>query len=216
MAEESFLRQGESLRDLRTLEALEKKPDISQRDLAARLGVAVGLTNACIRRMAHKGWIKIKRVNSRNITYHLTPSGFSEKARLSVRYTEETIDFYRRAKQLVSNALASLQALGAKRIVVIGASDLAEIVGICCNVCDIEIVAIADFDREDLADAVLGMETRCAWDVSPEDFDAAVVAYTESYEDRIALVKKFARGKVIAWPLEDRVEPLPESTDKSG
>jgi len=57
MAGSPFLRPGEALRDLQTLEAIEERPDISQRDLAARLGVAVGLTIACLRKMARKGWI---------------------------------------------------------------------------------------------------------------------------------------------------------------
>lgn len=210
MSDSPFLRPGEPLRDLRTLQAIEERPDISQRDLAQRLGIAVGLTNACIRKMARKGWIKIKRINSRNITYHLTPAGFSEKARLSIEFTEATIDFYRGAKQTVSQTLGSLRALGVTQVVVLGATDLAEIVGICSPAYGVEIIAVADGTEEGVARSILGKETIPLAEIPIDGFDALIVADTERYQDSAAELKKLARGGLIVWPLESRIEPSEE------
>lgn len=207
MADGPFLRPGEALRDLRTLEALEEKPDISQRDLASRLGIAVGLTNACLRKMARKGLIKVKRINSRNITYHLTGAGIAEKARLSLEFTEATIDFYRRAKETVNTTLAQLQALGATRIVVLGANDLAEIVGICSGAYGIEIVAIADATPDAVErPAILGLRAVPVTEIPTDGFDALVVTDTATYKESPSEAKKLASGRLVAWPIEGRVE----------
>ncbi|RJQ52968.1 MAG: winged helix-turn-helix transcriptional regulator [Actinobacteria bacterium] len=209
MSEGQFLKPGEALRDLRALEALDERPDISQRDLAARLGIAVGLTNACLRKMARKGWIKIKRVNSRNITYHLTPAGFSEKARLSVEFAGTTIDFYRRAKDTVSKTLAKLEAVGARRIVVLGATDLAEIIAVCAGAYEVKILAVVESDIEGDGRAIFGM-TPIPRSEIPADFDALVVAETEGYQDRQAFVQKLAGTRLVAWPLESRIQAQEE------
>jgi ribosomal protein S25 len=58
------------IRDLRLLEELQKNPIVSQRDLSHKFGIALGVTNACLRRMAAKGWIRIRALNHRKIGYY--------------------------------------------------------------------------------------------------------------------------------------------------
>ena len=211
MAGSPFLRPGEALRDLQTLEAIEERPDISQRDLAARLGVAVGLTNACLRKMARKGWIKIRRVNSRNISYHLTRAGIAEKARLSIEFTEATIGFYRQAKQTVSQTLGLLETLGVTRVLVLGATDLAEIVAICSPAYGVEIVAIVDGSDEGQERSILGSSPIPVEMVPDDGFDALVVADAESYAGQPALFQELARGRYVVWPAEGRIDRIEEA-----
>ena len=40
----------------RMLRELERDPQLSQRDLAERLGVSVGKTNYCLKALVEKGW----------------------------------------------------------------------------------------------------------------------------------------------------------------
>lgn len=207
MSEPAFHRAGEALRDLQALEVLEQHPEITQRDLAQRLGIAVGLTNACLRKMARKGLIKVRRINGRSIAYHLTPAGFAAKARLSVEFTEYTIGFYRHAKQTVSETLGALQALGVTRIVVVGATDLAEIVSICSPAYGIEIVAIVDGTAEGQERSILGRKT-VPMDVMPAGgFDALVIADSATYENEVDLLRDLAGGRCVVWPAEGRIEP---------
>ncbi len=208
MADDPFLKPGERLRDLRALEAMHEQPDISQRDLAVRLGIAVGLVNACIGKMARKGWIKIKRVNSRKLTYALTTAGFSEKLRLSIEFTETSIGFYRRAKETVAVTLGKLAAIGAKRLVLVGAGDLTEIIGICSGAFDVELVAIVENDPERAKRVILGM-TPVPPEELPEEFDALVVAQTD-YEETGLDMQKLAGERLVAWPLEGRIESSEE------
>ncbi len=71
---------------------LETNPEMSQRDVARKLGISLGKTNYCLRALIHKGWIKAANFkNSRNraaYMYKLTPSGIEEKAKLTLRYLQ--------------------------------------------------------------------------------------------------------------------------------
>ncbi len=69
------------------LRHMADQPAASQRGLAARLGVSVGKVNYCLRALVDKGWIKVQSFrrsdNKLAYTYLLTPSGASEKMRLT-------------------------------------------------------------------------------------------------------------------------------------
>ena len=151
-----FIETGQSLRDLKALEALEESPTISQRELAKRLGIALGLTNACLTSMAKKGLIKISRVNSRNLTYHLTPEGFAAKARLSLEYARATISTYRAGREMVIGGVAALAAQGITHVGLLGATDIAEIVGIVCAHEGMKIVWVADENPAVLGRSFMG------------------------------------------------------------
>ena len=86
---------NEELR-LQILRQLTESPDLSQRELALRLGMSLGKTNYCLRALIDKGWVKVNNFrNSQNklaYAYVLTPSGLRAKSNV-------TTDFLRR-KQL--------------------------------------------------------------------------------------------------------------------
>jgi EPS-associated MarR family transcriptional regulator len=72
---------------LRILKIVGEEPDISQRQLAARLGVSLGKTNFLIRSLLEKGLIKagnFRRAEHKlEYLYLLTPKGIGEKLRLT-------------------------------------------------------------------------------------------------------------------------------------
>lgn len=76
----------------RVLKALEANPNLSQRQLAAELGISVGKANYCIKALIDKGWVKARNFrNSDNklaYAYVLTPSGIRRKTRLTMRFLE--------------------------------------------------------------------------------------------------------------------------------
>jgi len=174
-----FLEPGESLRDLKALEALEESPSISQRDLAQRLGIALGLTNACLSKMARTGLIKISRANSRSLTYNLTPAGLAAKAKLSVDYARTTVDLYRTAKQAVTSGLAVLAEQGVTKIGLLGANDVAEIVEIVCAHQGMVIACIADETRGVKGTRFMGRAVGSIADFEPAGCEAVIVTYLE-------------------------------------
>lgn len=94
-------RIGQSMNDEIThnlFALIEEQPHLSQRELASELGVSLGKTNYCIRRLIERGWLKAQNFKNSNnkvaYAYLLTPSGFSEKAKITARYLKQKIDEY--------------------------------------------------------------------------------------------------------------------------
>ncbi len=91
-------------RDLRILSAIEEDAPLTQRALAERLDVALGLANLCLKRLARKGYIKVVRFNDRpaarkRLRYLLTPKGLAEKSRLTYEHMVYSLNLYRRTRQ---------------------------------------------------------------------------------------------------------------------
>ena len=182
MSESSFLQQGHDLRDLKALEVIAESPSISQRDLSQRLGIALGLTNACVSKMARTGLIKISRINGRSLAYHLTPAGFSAKAKLSMEYAKATVGFYRTAKQAVTDGLEVLATQGVSRVGLLGAGDVAEIVGVVCSRQGMEIVCVMDDAAERQGATFLGLPVRPTSALRDCRCQAVIVTYLEDID----------------------------------
>jgi DNA-binding Lrp family transcriptional regulator len=138
-----FKPSGE-IRDLRLLEELEKNPIVSQRELSHKFGIALGVTNACLRRMARKGWIRIRDLNPRKIGYHLTPKGMIEKARLTLNLISFRVQHYSELKKVIANRLLEMQRDGLQRIVFYGVTDEMEVAYITLQGVNLKLVGIIE------------------------------------------------------------------------
>src|SRR3954471_20477176 len=116
----------------------------SQRRIAEELGIALGLVNAYLKRCIKKGLVKVGEAPARRYAYYLTPQGFSEKSRLTVEYLSTSFSFFRRAKSDCMRLFEAAKAQGFRRIVLSGASDLAEIAVLCAVESGIAVVALVD------------------------------------------------------------------------
>lgn len=123
-------RQGE--RELEILTAIGEGRPLTQRDLSQRLGVALGLTNLYIKRLARQGLIKVnefprKPGTRQRLQYVLTAKGFAEKTRLSYDYIVHSLDLYRRARETLRERLSHLSEGGFKRLALYGTGEAAEL-----------------------------------------------------------------------------------------
>ncbi|HEC16387.1 MAG TPA: winged helix-turn-helix transcriptional regulator [Sedimenticola sp.] len=125
---------------LGVLEAVGERPDMTQRNLARRMDVALGLANSYLRRCVRKGWIKVKHCPGNRYLYYVTPKGFIEKSRLSARYLSSSLMFYRKAGESCLAAFDYCRANGWRRIALCGISDLAEIAFIRAQEKDIKVL----------------------------------------------------------------------------
>ena len=129
------------------LEHIYYNDSLKQRELADKAGISLGMTNAILKRLIEKGWLVTKRLNSRNISYVVSPIGMEEIFSRSYRYFKRTIDdvtYYRvEIEQLISEAVAT----GHKGIVLVGKSDLDFILEYACGKAGISFNK-ADRDKE--------------------------------------------------------------------
>ena len=100
----------------------------NQRDLSRRINLSLGMTNLLIARLAAKGYIRIKQLNKRKMQYLLTPKGFTEKMRKSLKYTLKTIHSIQLLNDQVETCLRRLYAGGQRVFYVLGDSGLTPLV----------------------------------------------------------------------------------------
>ena len=80
------------------LRKIEKKPEVTQRELASELGFSLGKLNYCLNALKEKGLIKIEnfRKNPKkvNYIYVLTPKGISERTKLTINFMKRKMREY--------------------------------------------------------------------------------------------------------------------------
>lgn len=129
---------------LGVLNAVDGDRAVTQRRIAADLGIAVGLVNAYLKRCINKGLIKVQQVPRRRYAYYLTPKGFAEKSRLTASYLLYSFEFFRQARQSCETALGDAAGRGWTSVILIGRSDMAEIALVCALHHPLRIVAVVD------------------------------------------------------------------------
>jgi len=134
-------------RDLRILTAIGEGTPLTQRALAREIGMALGLANLCVKRMARKGYIKVVEFNGKpaarkRLRYLLTPKGLAEKTRLTYEHAVYALNLYRRTRQTLREALGGLHERGLKRVALYGAGDAAELAYLTLKECGVEPVAV--------------------------------------------------------------------------
>lgn len=131
-------------RDLQLLNEVERDAGITQRSLATKMGVALGLTNLYLKRLARKGYIKITTIPSHRIKYLLTPRGMAEKSRLTYQYMQYSLSYYREMRERLKQVLTELSHAGAKRVAVYGTGELAELAYLTLREMDLTLVGFVD------------------------------------------------------------------------
>ncbi len=116
----------------------------TQREIATNMGIALGLTNGYLKRCIKKGLIKVSQAPANRYLYYLTPAGFSEKARLTGDYLAQSFDFFRNARSQCRDVLDEVTARGWRRVALVGASELAEIMALCATGSEIQLAGVID------------------------------------------------------------------------
>jgi len=113
--------------NLKTLLEIKADPSLSQRSLSRKLNISLGLTNAILQNLIHRGWIKAQKMTGRKILYLITPEGMANVSRLMYSRFQETLHYYHYTKDLLTAYLIKLYQQGEKTINIYGTGQLAEI-----------------------------------------------------------------------------------------
>jgi DNA-binding Lrp family transcriptional regulator len=164
----------EAHRDLQLLEAVEQNARVTQRTLANRLGIALGLTNVYIRRLVRKGYIKCVNVQSNRIAYLITPRGVAEKARLTYEFMQYSLHLYKDVRRHLRAVLCK-RPVDARRWAIYGTNEAAELAYLSLKELGLEPVAIFD----ETTGIFLGMTVHDVRDHASVAFDRLIVGSLE-------------------------------------
>jgi EPS-associated MarR family transcriptional regulator len=94
----------------RIMRILQENPDLTQRELAERLGMSVGGLNYCLNALIDKGLVKMQNFsrskNKFGYVYLLTPKGISEKITLTSKFLERKQAEYEALKSEIESLKA--------------------------------------------------------------------------------------------------------------
>jgi EPS-associated MarR family transcriptional regulator len=86
----------------RVMKLLQDKPDMTQRELAAKVGSSLGGLNYCLNALIDKGWVKMHNFsesqNNFGYVYLLTPVGLAEKTLITARFLTRKMREYEALK----------------------------------------------------------------------------------------------------------------------
>ena len=94
----------------RLLQLLQANPELTQRELAEKLGLSNGRVHYCLKALVEKGLIKIGNFSHSNnklgYIYLLTPEGIANKATMTRHFLKRKLDEY----QALRKEIETLQA----------------------------------------------------------------------------------------------------------
>jgi DNA-binding MarR family transcriptional regulator len=168
----------EARRNLRALEAIAADEQITQRTLAGKLGIALGLTNIYLKRLVHKGYVKCINVQSNRLRYLLTPKGITEKTRLTYEFMEYSLVLYGQVRQHLRTVLQPHVLENRKRVAVYGTGEAAELAYLSIAELGLELVAVFE-DEGRFPGQFLGHPIRDIQDHHQVVFDLLLIATLE-------------------------------------
>lgn len=168
-----------SFRELGALSEIDLNPEITQRQLAQRLGIALGLTNLLLRGLLHRGYIRVTKSSWKRRLYTLTPDGFSRKLRLLVDYIQRFLDHYSQVRQSLRDELDGLSLNEESRIALYCTGEFAELIYLGLKEIGIEEIYVFS-DNVSGTRKFLGMDVLDVNDLIPESYDRVLITNLDS------------------------------------
>jgi len=137
-------------RNRRILSAIASGNRVTQRSLAAELGIALGLANLLLHRLVKKGHVRVRKIGTRHVRYFMTKAGRDALAAATHLSLANTVHLYTETREMIRESLDAVSsdletaAEAPKRIVLYGAGDVAEIAYISLQATDLTLIGVVD------------------------------------------------------------------------
>ncbi len=114
-------------KSVQVLSILAENPTLSQRAVAQKSGLSLGLVNLILKRLLQTGHIKIANMSKKRMRYILTPRGLKEKANQSCTYLAQTVNVFMAYKQRVDHMLLQLIQEGNRDFAILGQGEITQL-----------------------------------------------------------------------------------------
>ncbi len=139
--------EREDIHILRLMGEVERGESFSQRELARRLNLSLGLVNTFIKRLVNKGYFKVKTLPRNRVKYLLTPKGLAQKSKLTVAYLRYSVNFYREIKQMLLDKFKEMEQRGMAKLLFYGSGEVAELAYLYLQMTPLSLVGVVDEER---------------------------------------------------------------------
>ena len=101
---------------------------VSQRELAQRAGISIGLINILLKNLIRQGYVKTKNLNKRKIRYFLTQKGFKQNLNRCYQTIRKTIWHYQQLECSINSTIEKNIREGYRHFRIVGDGELATLV----------------------------------------------------------------------------------------
>ena len=159
--------------DLATLqvisETLNEESQASQKTLARKANMSLGMMNAILGRFVERGWIMLTNVNGRKLAYAITPDGLTELANRGKKFALRTFKLANVYSEAFCKKFMEAKASGKTKVILYGDSYIKFIIKYACNEVGL------DFEQKDTSATILIDEVCLAGELNDDDVQKKLI-----------------------------------------
>ena len=159
--------------DLATLQVISKtlneEPQASQRTLAKKANVSLGMMNAILGRFVERGWIMLTNVNGRKLAYAVTADGIAELAKRGKAFALRTFKLANVYSETFCKKFMEAKASGKTKVVLYGDSYIKFIIKYACMESGLE------FEQKEVSAQILVDDFCLAGELNDDDVQKKLI-----------------------------------------
>jgi DNA-binding MarR family transcriptional regulator len=105
---------------------------VTQANLSDRLGIAIGSVNWYIKRLIHRGWVKVSHLDRTRLKYDLTPEGMTVFTQRALSYARDSLRVYGDYREKAKLLANDLTQNGIKQVYIDGNDEIMDILRLTC------------------------------------------------------------------------------------
>ncbi|MHB8778318.1 MAG: winged helix-turn-helix transcriptional regulator [Anaerolineales bacterium] len=104
----------------------------TQANLSDRLGIAVGSVNWYIKRLIHRGWVKVSHLDRTRLKYDLTSEGMAVLSQRALLYARDSLKVYGEYRKKAKTVVKDLKEQGIRSVYIEGDDEVVDIMRLTC------------------------------------------------------------------------------------
>ncbi len=132
---------------------------VTQASLSDRLGIAVGSVNWYIKRLIHRGWVKVSHLDRTRLKYDLTSEGMKVFTQRAMSYARDSLKVYGQFREKAKKLTEELIQKGVNNVYLNGDDQMMDILRLTCIEAGIQVDNIPD----DVVLEVRGQDYQVRW-----------------------------------------------------
>jgi FlaA1/EpsC-like NDP-sugar epimerase len=185
MSNNAFFKPTVLYKEFLILDLIEKDQNITQRQMAEALGVAVSMVNQYIDSYQDKGYLRRNYISTKTVEYFITKKGIERKKLLNIWYLKSTHAVYDSAKDNIITFLNHIMDKGYKKLLLYGAGEVAEIMLQTIQSdtsIPIEIIAVVDDDKNRQSKLIVNLPIISKESIKQFDHDGILISSYKHHE----------------------------------
>ena len=125
------------------LNEIGQDPMVTQASLSNRLGIAVGSVNWYIKRLIHRGWVKVSHLDRTRLKYDLTSEGMTVFTQRALSYAQDSLKVYGEFRKKAKMLVRELKQKDIRQVNIEGNDEIVDILRLTCIEEGIRVAEIA-------------------------------------------------------------------------